>query len=150
MFGLGVSSCTWRSISEFLASELQCYSDISSSSKGLFCWSAFGHLQKLDISCFHDTLITQTPRLKTIFSDGFTSLHSLKLSDLARIGISLLSLIAASCPRLTTLQLYAAESLFNISHTCCWPCWQTSISLIEHSPIPARYFSGQDLAVSAT
>lgn len=68
----------------------------------------------------------------------------LKLTFLPRVDTTLLSLVAAHFPSLTTLDLSSVERL---DEQCCWLCFQESSSCIVHSPIPDMFPSVDHLAV---
>lgn len=107
------------------------------------------HLRMLSIDLAQEGLSTQHPCLKALFTQfklanaGF-NMTSLTLSNLPRIDVVLLRLIAKVFPRLTDLYLSCTERL---EFGCCWPCFEDSLGCTIHSPIPDDYSAIEDMAV---
>lgn len=109
------------------------------------------NLHTLSIDFAQEGLSTQHPRIKSLIENFDLAsislkLTSLTLSNLPRIDIVLLRLIAASFPRLTDLYLSCTERL---EFGCCWSCFEDSLGCTIHSPIPDDYLDVSDMAVSS-
>ncbi|KAL4078960.1 hypothetical protein V8B97DRAFT_2068617 [Scleroderma yunnanense] len=61
---------------------------------------------------------------------------SLRLTNLWRVDIPLMNMVARLFPMLTTLHLSCSESL---DVSCCWICFEESSVSVTHSPIPNHY-----------
>lgn len=106
--------------------------------------SKFASLLSLELDFSSDGLSTQRTRCLLVFKGLSAGLTMLKLTFLPRVDTTLLSLVAAHFPSLTTLDLSSVERL---DEQCCWLCFQESSSCIVHSPIPDMFPSVDHLAV---
>ncbi|KAF6753099.1 hypothetical protein DFP72DRAFT_1046892 [Ephemerocybe angulata] len=73
-------------------------------------------------------------------------LHSLKLFKVTRlpcIDTYLLRAIARAFPNLVSLEL---ECTGRLKRSCCQTCYEDSLTLTVHSPVPRKYRSAEDLA----
>lgn len=108
-------------------------------------------LRVLSLDLASEGLSTQHPSLSSLFrqlgsSNSAFNLTSLTLSNLPRIDIPLLRLLANTFLNLTNLDLCCTERL---EFSCCWVCFEDSLSCTAHSPIPEEYADFKDMAVSA-
>ncbi|KAF9460534.1 hypothetical protein BDZ94DRAFT_1283902 [Collybia nuda] len=106
------------------------------------------NLHTLSIDFAQEGLSTQHPCIKSLLENLELAsislkLTSLTLSNLPRIDVVLLKLIARSFPRLMDLYLSCTERL---EFSCCWSCFEDSLGCTIHSPIPDDYFEVSDLA----
>ncbi|TFK69326.1 hypothetical protein BDN72DRAFT_840691 [Pluteus cervinus] len=76
---------------------------------------------------------------------GHSQLTSLTLERITRIDTSLLESIAQGLPTLVDLHLSTTE---RIDLSCCWTCYEDSLTCISHSPIPGAYPTAEALAES--
>ncbi|KAJ6591596.1 hypothetical protein DFH09DRAFT_179185, partial [Mycena vulgaris] len=115
--------------------------------------AALTHLQELSVDLRTEGLFTQQPVLKRICRDLLSSsthnashtLTMLTLTSLPRIDIPLLRLIAISFPRLFDLHLGCTERL---DLHCCWSCYEESLGVTIHSPVPDMFSRSRDMAVA--
>ncbi|GLB43351.1 hypothetical protein LshimejAT787_1302520 [Lyophyllum shimeji] len=110
--------------------------------------SYLSYLRVLSIDLAREGLSTQHPLLSSLFSyleptNACPNLTSLKLSNLPRVDVLLLRLIAKQFPRLTDLYLSCTE---RIAFECCWACFEDSLSCTTHSPIPDNYSDAATMA----
>ncbi|KAF8652165.1 hypothetical protein AX16_004522 [Volvariella volvacea WC 439] len=158
---LRVESATdWKAVFRFLSNQDEPISSLGLtwirrlevSSRVLFLKpSAFpplSRLRTLKVDCSEVTLGTQIGRLKMLadrFSGSPTHLVSLTLTNLVRIDVLDLRLLAQTFPALVDLSLSCTE---RIDLTCCWICYEESLELICHSPLHGRFANVEDLANS--
>ncbi|KAJ7504404.1 hypothetical protein B0H11DRAFT_515485 [Mycena galericulata] len=109
------------------------------------------HLQELSIDLQTEGFVTQHPFLKLVcrhllyFLPDNTphKLTMLTLTAIPRIDIPLLRLIANSFPCLLDLFLSSTERLdFH-----CWSCYEESLGLTAHSPVPDMFSCSRAMAV---
>ncbi|KAJ7155396.1 hypothetical protein C8R43DRAFT_884454 [Mycena crocata] len=105
---------------------------------------ALTHLETLSIDLYSEGLVTQHPCLKRICLELLSSpienashkLTMLTLTSLPHLDVPLLRLIGNNFPCLIDLHLSCTERL---DLTCCWHCYEESLGLTIHSPIPEVY-----------
>ncbi|KAF8074674.1 hypothetical protein FPV67DRAFT_592605 [Lyophyllum atratum] len=105
---------------------------------------SFSHLQTLSIDLVQEGLSTQHPLLSRLF--GYldsSNMTSLTLSNLPRLDVLLLRVIANTFPRLVDLYLSCTE---RIDFGCCWACFEDSLGCTIHSPIPDDYSDVEDMS----
>ncbi|KAJ7091348.1 hypothetical protein B0H15DRAFT_977221, partial [Mycena belliarum] len=162
----GQDKSPWR---EFCSAEKQigenCFSwvrTLRASSKTLTFHSAqlsaLNYLQELSVDLSTEGLRSQLPILKRICLallsccssvDNINASHTLTiltLTSLPRIDIPLLRLIAESFPRLVDLHLSCTERL---DLHCCWLCYEESLGVTVHSPVPEMFSHSRDMAVAS-
>ena len=93
--------------------------------------------------------MTQRPFLNFFFDSfantgGFSNITSLTMTAVPRLDAHLLKIIAQTFPLLVDLHLSSVESL---NMDCCPNCFEDSLTLSSHSPIPEIYHNVEILAV---
>ncbi|KAJ7574385.1 hypothetical protein C8J56DRAFT_872350 [Mycena floridula] len=136
--------------------DLYCFSNVqmlsatsrSVQSNTMIALQYFTHIQELSIDCRTEGLSSQQQALRNIFQNLVTrrdpslQMTTLTLVSLPRIDVPLLRLIASTFPHLINLVLSSTERL-DFGH--CAACYEESLSVIIHSPIPDTYLEVSDL-----
>ncbi|KAF8813015.1 hypothetical protein BYT27DRAFT_7231085 [Phlegmacium glaucopus] len=117
-------------------------------SEGSPDFASFRFLKDLWIDFRREGLMTQRPVLNFLFesianSGGFSNLTSLTMTAVPRLDAHILKIVAQTFPSLVDLHLSTVESL-NID--CCPSCFEDSLTLSSHSPIPEIYPNVEMLA----
>ncbi|KAJ7765410.1 hypothetical protein DFH07DRAFT_363684 [Mycena maculata] len=135
-----------RAASQTLIPALKSHPIAPSHSESLAVLST--HLQELSIDLDSEGFVTQHPFLQLLCRhllphNTFHKLTMLTLTSLPRIDIPLLRLIAGSFPLLVDLYLSSTERLdFH-----CWHCYEESLGLTIHSPVPDMFSDSRAMAV---
>ena len=116
------------------------------------CPASFKLLKDLWIGFRREGLMTQHPVLRflflsTAYTGYFSNLTSLTITALPRLDTNVLKIVAQTFPWLIDLHLSSVE---NLSIDCCPSCFEDSLSLWSHSPIPEIYPTVEILAVRHT
>ena len=112
-------------------------------------FTSFMLLKDLWIDFRREGLMTQRPVLNFLFesianSGGFSNLTSLTMTAVPRLDAHLLRIVAKTFPFLVDLHLSSVESL---NMDCCPNCFEDSLTISLHSPIPEIYPNVEILAV---
>jgi hypothetical protein len=112
----------------------------------------FETLASLSLDLSHEGITSQAHAMKRIFglinpttSQMCSSLRSLRLTKVAYIDKRILEMIAYAFPYLQDLYL---ETTSRMQLSCCSNCYEDSLTLTQHSPIPRYFPIVQSLAVS--
>ncbi|KAJ7623238.1 hypothetical protein FB45DRAFT_925014 [Roridomyces roridus] len=102
-------------------------------------------LEELSVDLEAEGFVTQQPFLKLLCKHIHSScqLTVLVLTSLPRIDIPLLRMIVESFPHLVELHLSSSERL----DLHCWDCYQDSLELTLHSPIPDMFSDPKSMAI---
>ena len=106
---------------------------------------SFTALCSVHISFLGQTLITQSNTILSLLLALPPHISSLTLLHLAEIDTLTLTLLGTRFTELRTLELSCSERL---DTSCCWQCFEESASCVCFSPLPDRYGTLANLAVS--
>ncbi|EPT00995.1 hypothetical protein FOMPIDRAFT_1121547 [Fomitopsis schrenkii] len=103
------------------------------------------NLGTLELDFSGDGLATQSQRAELLIKVLPPTLTVFRLVCLPRIDTHILSLIAARCPALETLDMTVVDRL---DKSCCWYCLEESSTCTVHSPIPDMYPNVNELSIA--
>ncbi|EPT00978.1 hypothetical protein FOMPIDRAFT_1080404, partial [Fomitopsis schrenkii] len=103
------------------------------------------NLGTLELDFSGDGLATQSQRAELLIKVLPPTLTVFRLVCLPRIDTHILSLIAARCPALETLDMTVVDRL---DKSCCWYCLEESSTCTVHSPIPDIYPNVNELSIA--
>jgi hypothetical protein len=115
------------------------------------CFQNLDQLEELRVDFSHSGLVLQRACITQLFTSLATThnavlnLTMLKLTQLPRIDVQLLSFVAKGLPNLVYLHCTSIEGL---DMDCCPNCYEDSLTRINHSPIPDMFPDAIHLAVS--
>ncbi|KAF9523350.1 hypothetical protein CPB83DRAFT_886955 [Crepidotus variabilis] len=111
----------------------------------------FTNLRNLHIDAGHSTLFSQQTTIAKLFDTLRTgnypvrNITSFTITNLPRIDYHILELIANGLPAIEDLYLSTLEGL---DVDCCGPCYEESLTRVNHSPILEAYPECENLAVT--
>ncbi|KAF4611217.1 hypothetical protein D9613_006667 [Agrocybe pediades] len=105
------------------------------------------NLKTINVDMDNSGLMLQRTYIDNLFAslgkaEITTNIESLTLTNVPRIDIHLLTLVAKQFPRLVQLHLASAHG---IDMDCCVSCYEESLSRISHSPIPDVFCDASSL-----